>query len=206
MSLVEISIEFALDQLLFCRYRLHVFGYFRSVLTLGLRILIGFTSLDFNRYRFDSFGFELVSTLGFWILDRYRLWVFGFDRYRLWVFGFWISWLCVFRYFRSVLTLGFWILDRYRLWVFGFDRYRLWVFGFWISWLCVFGYFRSDFGFWIGIGFGSLDLISIGFEYLDFGSVSTSDPWFYTLNRLISFEYWMDSLLILVIVVNSNLH
>ncbi|CAB4381243.1 unnamed protein product [Rhizophagus irregularis] len=81
-------------------YQLRVFGYFRSASRLWILIGIGSISLALN-----------------W----YQLWVFGFDRYRLWVFGFWISWLRVFRYFRSVSTLGLWILDRYRLWVFGFD-------------------------------------------------------------------------------------
>ncbi|CAB4426201.1 unnamed protein product [Rhizophagus irregularis] len=125
-------------------YQLRVFGYFRLVSTSGLWILIGFTSLDFNRYQFDSFGFELVSALGL---------------------GFWIG-------------IGFGSLD-------------------------LIGISSGSLGFG-SVGFTSLDIsdrtldfglvsaLGIGFEYLDFGSVSTSDPWFYILNRLISFEYWMD--------------
>ncbi|CAB4404592.1 unnamed protein product [Rhizophagus irregularis] len=84
------GIGFALDQL----YRLRVFRYFRLISTLRLWILIGFTSLDFNRYQFDSFGFELVSALGlgFWIGIGFGSLGFGSvgfasldisDRYRL---------------------------------------------------------------------------------------------------------------------------
>ncbi|CAB4446598.1 unnamed protein product [Rhizophagus irregularis] len=141
-----ICIGFALDQLVSAS-RLWIFQIGYRLRTLDFNRLHVF---GFNRYQFDSFGFELVSALGL---------------------GFWIG-------------IGFGSLD-----LIGISSGSV---GFWISWLHVFGYFRSDFGFWIGIGFGSLDLISIGFEYLDFGSVSTSDPWFYILNRLISFEYWMD--------------
>ncbi|CAB4483774.1 unnamed protein product [Rhizophagus irregularis] len=138
-SLVEISIGFALDQLV-SALRLWIFQIGIDFRTLDL---IGFTSLDFNRYRFDSFGFKLVSALGL---------------------GFWIG-------------IGFGFLD-------------------------LIGIGSGSLGFGL-VGFASLDISD---RTLDFGSVSTSDSWFYTLNRLISFEYWMDGLLILVIVVNSNLH
>ncbi|CAB5361334.1 unnamed protein product [Rhizophagus irregularis] len=132
-------IGFALDQLV-SALRLWIFQIGIDFRTLDL---IGFTSLDFNRYRFDSFGFKLVSALGL---------------------GFWIG-------------IGFGFLD-------------------------LIGIGSGSLGFGL-VGFASLDISD---RTLDFGSVSTSDSWFYTLNRLIFFEYWMDSLLILVIVVNSNLH
>ncbi|PKY57975.1 hypothetical protein RhiirA4_479465 [Rhizophagus irregularis] len=161
-------IGFVLDQLVSAS-RLWIF-----------QISIDFRTLDFNRYRFDSFGFELASRL--WILiGRYRFDSFGFELVSALELGFWIS-------------IGFGSLD-----LIGIGSGSLGFGSVGFASLDISDRtldFRSDFGFWIGIGF----------EYLDFGSVSTSDPWFYTLNRLISFEYWMDSLLILVIVVNSNLH
>ncbi|UZO27372.1 uncharacterized protein OCT59_019570 [Rhizophagus irregularis] len=106
---------------------------------------------------------------------------------RLWIFQIGIN-------FRTLDLIGFMFLDfnRYRFNFFGFKLVSALGLRFWIG---------IDFGFLdlIGIGSGSLGFGLVGFaslnisdRTLDFGSVSTSDPWFYTLNRLISFEYWMN--------------
>ncbi|CAB5207682.1 unnamed protein product [Rhizophagus irregularis] len=89
------GIGFALDQLVSAS-RLWIFQIGINFRTLDL---IGFMFLDFNRYRLWVFGFDRyrlwvfrfwiswlrvfeyfrsVSTLGLWILDRYRLQILGF--------------------------------------------------------------------------------------------------------------------------------